>query len=258
MRFVRYQIKNDQNVSGWLLEDRVGQVEGDIYSDYRRLEADLDLDKVHLLAPVTPGKIVEIGRNYFDQVQQQETPVPEFPIIALKPPSSVIGHGEKIMLPPQSTQVEHEVELAVVIGKKGRWIPSEKALEFILGYTIANDVTARDLQLADVHKTRSKSFDTFCPIGPWIETDLDPTDVLLTCRVNGELRQMASTRELIFSVPQIIAFVSSVMTLYPGDVILTGTPMGSGILQDGDVVECSVEGIGILQNTAKADTRDQE
>jgi 2-keto-4-pentenoate hydratase/2-oxohepta-3-ene-1,7-dioic acid hydratase in catechol pathway len=236
---------------GWVLGEYIGAIEGDIFGEYRRLEADVELARAQLFAPILPGKIIEVGRNYIDQVQEQETKIPEIPIISLKPPSAVIGHGEPIVIPQQSSQVEHEVELAVVIGKKGKFIPSDQAARYILGYTIANDVTARDLQRLDVHKTRSKSFDTFCPLGPWIETELDPMDVLVTCRVNGELRQMASTREMIFSVPQIIAFVSSVMTLFPGDVILTGTPAGSGVLQAGERVECSIEGIGSLENPVK-------
>lgn len=251
MRFVRYQVGVNTQVMGWVLGDRVGAIEGDFFGEYRRLEADVELVQVRLLAPIIPGKIIEVGRNYIDQIQEQDTKVPEIPIISLKPPSAVIGHGEWIVIPQQSTHVEHEVELAVVIGKKGRFIPSDEAAQYILGYTIANDVTARDLQRQDVHKTRSKGFDTFCPLGPWIETDMDPMDVLVTCRVNGELRQMASTREMIFSVSQIIAFVSSVMTLFPGDVILTGTPAGSGILQAGERVECSIEGIGSLENPVK-------
>ncbi len=252
MRFVRYQAGHTTIITGWVHEDKVGPIEGDIFGEYRRLEADIEVGRVRLLAPIMPGKIIEVGRNYIDQVQGLDVKVPEIPIISLKPPSAVIGNHEAIILPPQSAQVEHEVELAVVIGKRGRWIPSELAGEYILGYTIANDVTARDLQRKDVHKTRSKSFDTFCPLGPWIETEFDPMDVLITCKVNDELRQMASTREMIFSVTQIIAFVSSVMTLDPGDVILTGTPAGSGALRAGEKVECSIEGIGTLENNVKS------
>jgi 2-keto-4-pentenoate hydratase/2-oxohepta-3-ene-1,7-dioic acid hydratase in catechol pathway len=174
--------------------------------------------------------------------------VPEIPLLFLKPISAVIGPGDNIVLPPQSKQVEHEGELAVVIGRTGRWIAAEEAREYIFGYTVADDVTARDLQRRDGQWTRGKGFDTFCPLGPWIETDLDPADVLVQTRVNGEMRQMASTREMMFSVEQLIAFISSVMTLEPGDVILTGTPAGIGPLKHGDVVEVTVEGIGSLSN----------
>ncbi|HPO59722.1 MAG TPA: fumarylacetoacetate hydrolase family protein, partial [Anaerolineaceae bacterium] len=177
------------------------------------------------------------------------------PLLFLKPPSSVIGPGEAILLPPQSRQVEHEAELAVVIGRLGRWIPPEAALDYVFGYTVANDVTARDLQRRDGQWTRGKGFDTFCPLGPWIETDYDPYDNLITCRVNGEIRQMASTRDMIFPVQQLVAFASSVMTLEPGDVILTGTPAGIGPLLDGDEVAVDIEGIGELRNPVKADVR---
>ena len=156
------------------------------------------------------------------------------------------------MLPPQSQQVEHEGELAVVIARQGRWIHLEDAENYILGYTIANDVTARDLQNRDGQWTRAKGFDTFCPLGPWIETELDPADLLVTCRVNGEIKQMSSTREMVFSIPQLIVYASSVMTLEPGDVLLTGTPAGVSRLSAGDMVEVEIEGIGKLSNPVRA------
>lgn len=251
MRFVRYQVKNGAPTQGWLLEDRVGVILGDIFNDYRRLEADIELSSVRLLSPIMPGKIIEVGQNYLERASEVGAQAPTIPMISLKPPSAVIGPMDSIIIPPQSSLVEHEAELAVVIGKRGRSIPSEQASGYIFGFTVGNDVTARDLQRKDVHKTRSKSFDTFCPLGPWIETDLDPTDLLITCRVNGELRQMASTRELVFSVNKLIAFVSSVMTLVPGDVILTGTPAGCSQIRSGDKVECAVEGIGSLENPVR-------
>lgn len=252
MRFVRYAMGNDAPRYGWILEDRIGAIDGMPFGEYRRLEAEIPLHMVRLLAPVEPGKIICVGRNYAEHAREQNVEVPEIPILFMKPPSSVIGPGDKIILPPQSRQVEHEGELAVVIGRAGRWIAAEDALKHVLGYTVANDVTARDLQRRDGQWTRGKGFDTFCPLGPWIETDLDPADVLVQTRVNGEMRQMASTREMIFSVEQLIAFISSVMTLQPGDVILTGTPAGIGPLLDGDVVEVSVEGIGSLSNPVSA------
>jgi len=199
-------------------------------------------------APAIPSKLLAVGRNYVAHAKEQNVEVPDIPLIFLKPPSSIIGPGDKILLPPQSQRVEHEGELAVVIGKRGRWIPAEKALEHVFGYTCANDVTARDLQRRDGQWTRGKGFDTFCPLGPWIETELDPADALVSCRVNGEMRQMASSREMVFTIPQLIAYISSVMTLQPGDVILTGTPAGISPLEEGDTVEVSVEGIGELRN----------
>ncbi len=248
MRFVRYQAGNQAPHYGWVYEDKVGPLEGVPFGEYRRSEAEIPLHTVKLLAPVTPGKIVCVGRNYAEHAREQNVPVPEIPLLFLKPPSAVIGPGDAILLPPQSKQVEHEGELGVVIGKRGRWIPAENALKFVLGYTVANDVTARDLQRRDGQWTRGKGFDTFCPLGPWIETELDPADVLVQTRVNGEMRQMASTREMMFPVEQLIAFISSVMTLEPGDLILTGTPAGIGPLQAGDTVEVSVEGVGSLSN----------
>ena len=252
MRFIRYQQGKEPARYGWLLEDRVGAVEGDPFGEYRRLEADLPLAKVRLLAPVLPGKIIGIEPNYVEHAREKGVEIPEIPALFLKPPSAVCGNGDAILLPPQSTAVEHEIELAVVIGKAGRWIAPENARDFIFGYTLANDVTARDIELKDGHWTRAKGFDTFAPLGPWIETDLDPTDLLLTCRVSGELRQMASTREMVFSIAQIVGFVSAVMTLQPGDILLTGTPAGVGRLKAGDWVEVSAEGIGSMTNPVRS------
>jgi 2-keto-4-pentenoate hydratase/2-oxohepta-3-ene-1,7-dioic acid hydratase in catechol pathway len=252
MRFIRYQIGADAPRYGWVYEDRVGPIEGVPYGDFRRLEAETPLSMVRLLAPIQPGKIICVGRNYAEHAREQNVEVPEIPLLFMKPPSSVIGPEDTIVLPPQSRQVEHEGELGVVIGRRGRWIHAEEALSFVLGYTAANDVTARDLQRRDGQWTRGKGFDTFCPLGPWIETDLDPADVLVQTRVNGEMRQMASTREMMFPVQQLIAFISSIMTLEPGDLILTGTPAGIGSLNAGDAVEVTVEGIGALQNIVAA------
>lgn len=249
MRFVRYQIGKEAPKYGWLYEDKIGVLDGDLFQEYRRHQVEIPLASVKLLAPVVPGKIICVGRNYAEHAKEHNVEVPEIPLLFLKPGSSVIGPGAAVILPPQSSQVEHEAELAVVIGKKGRWISPENALDHILGYCIANDVTARDLQRRDGQWTRGKGFDTFCPLGPWIETNIDPADALITCRVNDELRQMASTREMIFTVPQLIAFISSVMTLEPGDLVLTGTPSGVGKLESGDTITISVEGIGELTNT---------
>ncbi len=233
-------------------QDRVGTVDGDLFGEYRRREAEIPLTLVRLLAPATPQKIICLGRNYAEHAREQGAEVPETPLIFLKPPSSIIGPNEPIVLPPQSRQVEHEAELAVIIGRRGRWIAPEQAWTYVFGYTAANDVTARDLQRRDGQWTRGKGFDTFCPLGPWIETEFDPADVLITCRVNGEVRQMATTRDLLFGIPQLIAFISSVMTLEAGDVILTGTPAGVSPLQPGDVVTVEVEGLGELSNPVRA------
>jgi len=253
MRIIRYQSRDGSSHYGWILENAVGLIEGDPFGEFRRLEAEESLEKVRLLAPVLPGKILCVGRNYVAHAREHKAEVPDLPILFLKPSTSVIGPGDKIVLPPQSEQVEHEAELVVVIGRRGRWISPEQAMEYISGYTIGNDVTARDLQNRDAQWTRSKGFDTFCPLGPWIQTDFDPADALVTCHVNGEMRQMASTRDMVFSVRQLIAFASSIMTLEPGDIMLTGTPAGVGPLLPGDVVKVGIEGIGELENSVIAE-----
>jgi len=240
---------------GWLEDDRVGGLEGSPFTTYRRLEATIPLESVQLAAPVVPSKIVCVGRNYAAHAAEHNAEVPKLPLLFLKAPSAIIAMGETILLPAQSHQVEHEAELAVVIGRRGRWITPEAAREHILGYTAVNDVTARDLQNSDGQWSRSKSFDTFCPLGPWIETDLDPAEILVKCLVNGQLRQMASTRDMIFPVPQLVAFISSAMTLEPGDLILTGTPAGVSQLASGDEVTVDVEGVGQLRNPVGADRR---
>jgi 2-keto-4-pentenoate hydratase/2-oxohepta-3-ene-1,7-dioic acid hydratase in catechol pathway len=248
MRIIRYQTASQPATFGWVKDDKIGKIEGSPFSQFSRAEADILLEDVDLLPPVVPGKIICVGRNYAAHAAEHDAEVPEIPLIFLKPPSTVIPHGGTILLPPQSQQVEHEGELAVVIGKTGRWIAAEEAQDYIFGFTIANDVSARDLQFKDGQWTRGKGFDTFCPLGPWIETDFDPADAVITCHVNEEMRQMASTRDMVFNVRQLIAFASSVMSLFPGDLLLTGTPAGVNTLQDGDVVEVSIEGIGKLSS----------
>lgn len=253
MRLIRYQAGKESPRYGWVLEDKVGPIEGDPFGEYRRLEASLPLASVRLLAPALPGKIVCVGRNYVEHAREHEAEVPEVPLIFLKPPSAVIGPGEAILLPPASQQVEHEGELVAVIGRRGRNIPAEQARGHILGYTIGNDVTARDLQRRDGQWTRGKGFDTFCPFGPWIDTEFDPADAVLTTRVNGQMRQMASLRDMVFHVEQLVAFISSVMTLEAGDLIFTGTPAGVGPLRDGDRVDVEIEGLGKLSNPVRAE-----
>jgi len=226
----------------------IGPIEGSPFGEFRRMEAEIPLSSTKLLTPVQPSKIICVGLNYAVHAKELGVTLPEVPLLFMKPLSALIGPEDEIELPPQSQQVEHEAELVVVIGASGRWIPPDEALGHVLGYTIGNDVTARDLQHRDGQWTRAKGFDTFCPIGPWIETEFDPADQVVTCYVNGEMRQMSSTRDMIFSVRQLVAFVSSVMTLKAGDIIMTGTPAGVGPLQTGDQVEVSIEGIGTLRN----------
>lgn len=236
---------------GWLSEGKIGLLDGSPFEPYRRAKQRYPVDEVKLHAPVQPGKIICVGRNYAAHAAEHGAEVPELPLLFLKPPSSVIGPGEEIHLPPQSAQVEHEAELAIVIGLRGRWIEIGRSRDYILGYAAANDVTARDLQRADGQWTRGKGFDTFCPLGPWIETELDPADLIVTCSVNDQVRQMGSTRDMIFPVRQLISFVSSVMTLEPGDLILTGTPSGVGPLVDGDHVTVDIENLGALTNPVR-------
>lgn len=258
MRLIRFIEGDESPRYGWILDDKVGLIEGSLFGEYHRAETNLSLSSLQLLAPAEPSKIICVGRNYAAHAEEHEAEVPDSPLIFLKPPSSIIGPGDPIFLPPQSSQVEHEAELAFVIGKQGRWISNDDALDHVLGYTVANDVTARDLQSRDGQWTRGKGFDTFCPIGPWIDTDFDPTDTLITCHVNDELRQMGTTRDMVFTVRQLIVFISSVMALEPGDLILTGTPAGVGLLKPGDQVSITIEGLGELTNPVEAETRKQK
>jgi 2-keto-4-pentenoate hydratase/2-oxohepta-3-ene-1,7-dioic acid hydratase in catechol pathway len=251
MRIIRYQYKNLPVKYGWVFNENVGEIEGNIFGEYRRQEALIPLETVKLLTPCQPSKIICVGRNYSEHAKELGNDVPKVPLIFLKPPSSIINPGEHIVLPPQSQQVEHEAELVAVIGKRGRNIISEEAPSYILGYTIGNDVTARDLQKSDGQWTRAKGFDTFCSFGPWIDTDFDISDALITCKVSGQPRQMASTRDMVFSVSTLVAFVSSVMTLQPGDILFTGTPAGVGTLKAGDEVVVEIEGLGRLSNPVK-------
>jgi 2-keto-4-pentenoate hydratase/2-oxohepta-3-ene-1,7-dioic acid hydratase in catechol pathway len=209
------------------------------------------LEEARLLAPVEPSKVVCVGRNYREHAAELGNPMPTEPLLFLKAPSAIVGHGDTIELPSQSERVEHEGELAVVIGRRCRAV-AEDPLSYVLGYTCVNDVTARDLQRRDVQFTRAKSFDTFCPVGPYVVTGLDPADLRVETRVNGEVRQSGRTSAMAFPVPFLIRYISSVMTLNPGDLIATGTPAGVGPLTDGETVEVEVEGVGMLRNYVKS------
>lgn len=257
MRVVRYESLEGtpKPKYGWILDGKVGEIGGNVFGRYRRKEAETPLADVHLIAPSEPSKIICVGRNYVEHAKELGNEVPKVPLIFFKPPSAIIFNGGTILLPPQSSQVEHEAELVAVIGKRGRNITAENAKRHIFGYTIGNDVTARDLQKADGQWTRAKGFDTFCSFGPWIDTEFDPADALVTCRVNGQMRQMASTRDMVFNVGTLIAYISSVMTLEPGDLIFTGTPPGVGELKSGDEVVVEIEGLGALKNSVKAENR---
>mgnify|MGYP003288278213 CR=1 FL=1 len=211
--------------------------------------AGLPLDEVKLLAPVTPSKIVCVGRNYREHAAELGNKMPDEPLLFLKAPSALIASEDRIELPAASQQVEHEGELGVVIGRTARNVSeTEDALSYVLGYTCVNDVTARDLQRKDVQFTRGKSFDTFCPAGPWIVSDIDPANTTVITRVNGEVKQNGNTRDMAFGVAFLIRYISAIMTLYPGDLIATGTPAGVSRMKHGDLVEVEVGGVGILRN----------
>jgi 2-keto-4-pentenoate hydratase/2-oxohepta-3-ene-1,7-dioic acid hydratase in catechol pathway len=212
------------------------------------------LDDVRLLAPVLPSKVVAVGKNYADHAREMGGEPPAEPVLFLKPSTAVSGPSDPVRYPHALTErVDYEGELAVVIGRLCRQVPEDQAAAVIYGYTCANDVTARDLQKRDGQWTRAKGFDTFCPLGPWIETDVDVADLELTTRVNGEVRQRARTSQLLHPVPALVAYASNVMTLLPGDVLLTGTPAGIGPLQDGDQVSVTIESIGTLTNPVLSD-----
>lgn len=251
MKFVRFQ-SEDRPVYGRVEENRVFQIEGDIFSDYRVVDKTLDLAEVKILPPCLPSKIMAIGLNYRTHAEELGMALPEVPLLFLKPPSAVIGHQDRIVCPDMSCRVDYEGELGAVIGRTCRFVTEAEALEYVLGYTCVNDVTARDLQKKDVQFTRAKSFDTFAPVGPFIETDLDPDNVTIETFLNGEKRQSGTTRDLVFPVRALVSFLSKIMTLCPGDVIATGTPKGVGPMAPGDTVEVKIDGIGTLLNRVKA------
>lgn len=210
--------------------------------------------KGRVAAPLIPGKIVAVGRNYADHAKELGNAPPAEPLLFLKPPSTVVGPEDAVVIPTASSRVDYEGELAIVIGAQARRVPAARWREYVLGFTCANDVTARDLQKKDVQFTRGKSFDSFCPLGPCIETDLDPDDLSLTTRLNGETRQNARTSQMIFNPGVLIEFITGIMTLFPGDVILTGTPAGVAPMAAGDTVEIEIEGIGVLRNPLVAES----
>jgi len=230
----------------------VTPIEGHPFAPFSLAGEPLPLAQVRLLAPVLPSKVVCIGKNYADHVAEMGGAAPADPVTFLKPSTSVIGPGDPIVLPRNSERVDHEAELAIVVGRLCREVPRARAFDVVLGYTCGNDVTARDHQKADGQWTRGKSHDTFCPLGPWIETELDASDVLVQARVDGELRQDGSTKLLLHDIPAIVEWVTAFMTLLPGDVILTGTPAGVGPLTSGQSVSVTVGGVGTLTNPVVA------
>ena len=247
MRIVRYAL--GRNVSYGILEgETVRELAGSPFGKFEAIAHTHRLSDVRLLAPCRPSKIVALGVNYHSHSDEMQLKLPSEPLIFIKPATAVIGPDEAIVYPPSSNQVDYEGELGIVIKRKAHCINRQNIADYILGYTCFNDVTARDLQAKDKQWTRAKGFDTFAPIGPWIETDLDPNDLRLQTYLNGQLKQDSSTGELIFNALEVASFISHVMTLMPGDVIATGTPAGIGPMQPGDTVEVKIEGIGTLRN----------
>ena len=252
MKYVRFLWKNDV-FCGILSGDRINVLQGDFFAEHTPTGHVVGLNEVKLLAPCKPSKAVCIGLNYRDHAEEMKSELPKEPLMFLKPSSALNDPDGEVCYPSISNNLHHEAELAVLIGRTARHVKAEKAGEYIFGYTCANDVTARDIQKGDGQWTRGKGFDTFLPLGPCIETELDPHTLEIKGWVNDELRQSSNTNNLIFSVPYLVEFVSKVMTLYPGDVILTGTPSGVGPMQVGDRVTVEIAGIGSLQNRIVAD-----
>ena len=258
MRIVRYELDGlkhygiiDKTSLKEIEEESIygeGVSAGGTFSDMSFTGRTVDPSDVHFIPPCQPSKIVAVGLNYRSHAQELNMQLPDEPLLFLKPSTSVIGHEDYIMYPAMTRRVDYEAELGVVIGKRAKGISADEAKAYILGYTCFNDVTARDLQGKDKQFTRSKSFDTFAPTGPWIETDLNPAACKVESYLNGKLKQSGNTSDLVFPVFQLVSFISSVMTLLPGDIIATGTPSGIGPMQVGDTVEVKIEGIGTLRN----------
>ena len=246
MKIARFRL-NDEFLFGIVDGPELVVLKGHpLVNNYETTGQRVPLKEVKLLAPTMPSKVVCIGKNFAAHAAEIGEDVPEEPLIFLKPNSAIVGPGDAIVIPKLSKQIELEAELVIVIGEMAKDVSVEDAMSKVWGFTIANDVTARDLQFSDGQWARSKAFDTFCPLGPWIETEFVPDDQIIESRVNGEVRQHASLSEMIHNVPAIIKHVSEVMTLLPGDIILTGTPAGIGLIQAGEIIECEVEGIGTL------------
>lgn len=250
MKFVRFEKQG--TVSYGLVEDStIYRIEGDIFDEYTVTEEKFGLEDIKLLAPCMPSKIVAVGINYMDHATEMKNELPEDPVLFIKPSTAVIGPEDKIVMPAISKRVDYEAELALVIGKQAKNVEPDEAFQYVLGATCFNDVTARDLQKKDGQWTRGKSFDTFAPMGPFIVTGLDYNNIDIELALNGETKQKSSTSYLIVKTQEIVSYISKIMTLFPGDVIATGTPSGVGPMSKGDVVEVKLRGIGTLRNYAE-------
>ncbi len=254
MKIVRFlDASANEPAFGILEDDTVYSATGDLFGGLEKGEAVGSLADVQLLAPLEPGKVMAIGLNYVDHVTENDPTrtIPTEPVVFMKPPSAIIGPGEAIELGNTENAIDYEAELVVVIGKKARDVEEADALDYVLGYTAGNDVSDRVQQYSGGQWIRGKGYDTYLPLGPVIETDLDVSDVKVESRLNGETRQSESTSSLIFSVPFLISFLSKTMTLFPGDLIMTGTPHGVGPMKDGDTIEVEVSGVGVLTNPVR-------
>lgn len=247
MKLLRYS-DNDKIENGIFENNVIKKIKGDFFSEFQVTETEIDPSSIKLLPPTMPMKIVAVGLNYRDHAKELKMEIPNNPIIFIKPASTVIGPEDPIIYPDTSNQVDYEAELGIVIGKRAKNVEKDEAKEYILGYTVFNDVTARDLQKKDTQWTRSKSYDTFAPMGPMIETSINPFDLPISLKLNGITKQNSSTKNMIFDCYELLEFISEIMPLEPGDIIATGTPPGVGPMNRGDTVEAKIEGIGVLKN----------
>lgn len=245
MKFVRFMYDN-RVCEGILFDDKIKKI--DSATGKLNISLEYNVDQVDFLPPSNPSKIVCIGENYKEHIEEMGSEVAEEPVIFMKPSSSVIAHGDSIVIPEESERVDYEAELGVVIGSVCKNVSKEDAKNYIMGYTCLNDVTARDIQQRESQWIRAKGYDTFCPIGPCLETDIDPLSLDIKLYVNGELKQSSNTKNMMRDVYTLVSYISKIMTLYPGDIIATGTPKGVGRLMDGDMVTVEIEGIGKLTN----------
>ena len=256
MKYLRF-LQNGNIRYGLLEKDNtIREVVGDIFNNYKNTENVYPLAEITFLPPCVPTKIIAVGLNYFDHANEVQMKIPDEPLIFMKPPSTLIAHNDNIIYPKMSKQLDYEAELAVIIKNRIKNIEPGDVSKNILGYTCFNDITARDLQKKDEQWTRAKSFDTFAPIGPYISTELNPDNLQIKLYKNGQLMQDSSTSNMIFKVDKIVSFISKIMTLFPGDIIATGTPSGVGQLEEGDIVKVEIEGIGVLKNNVFLEKND--
>jgi 2-keto-4-pentenoate hydratase/2-oxohepta-3-ene-1,7-dioic acid hydratase in catechol pathway len=247
VRIARFTVEDEVDF-GVVEGDEIAQITGHPFAPFTFTGYRYPIADIRLLAPIIPSKVVAVGKNYADHAKEMGGEAPSAPVLFLKPSTAVVGDGDAVQYPSSSERVDYEGELAVVMGRLCRDVPPERALDAVLGYTCANDVTARDQQAADGQWSRAKGYDTFCPLGPWIATNVDPADLEITTTLNGEVKQRARTSDMLHDVPTLISYISQVMTLLPGDVVLTGTPAGVGPMRVGDDVAVTVDGIGTLSN----------